>query len=83
MNLFQLKKKFISLDNVENLEVVNYGFVGRLGIQFSKKYGPVYNIKGNKELAINLINGTKFLFRTQKNKELKELVSQLRNKTKK
>ena len=34
----------------------NYGFVG-YGIRLGSKYGLIYNINGNKALAIELSNG--------------------------
>ena len=59
---------------IKKAEVVNYGFVGGWGIRFSTKYGTVYNIKGNKGLAIELLNGKKYLIGTQKDTEIKEIL---------
>ena len=63
-----LKKKF-DLKKIESAEIVSYGFVG-YGIRISFKYGTVYNVKGNKGLAITLKSGKKYLIGTQKPEEL-------------
>lgn len=60
--------------DIKSAKVVNYGFVGGWGIRLWTAYGTVYNIKGNKGLAIELFNGEKFLIGTQKENELKIIV---------
>ena len=52
--------KKITWNEIESAEVLNYGFVGGWGIRLWTKYGTVYNIKGNKGLAIKLKNGKQF-----------------------
>ena len=70
MRFFPLVKKRVSWEEIKNAEIVNYGFVGGWGIRLSTKYGTVYNIKGDKGLAIELLNGKNFLIGTQKPNEL-------------
>ena len=74
MNFFPFVKKRVNWNEIKNIEIVNYGFVGGWGIRFSTKYGTVYNTKGNEGLAIELLNGKKFLIGTQKKAELNEIV---------
>jgi hypothetical protein len=74
MNFFPFVKKRISWREIKSAKVVNYGFVGGWGIRFGTKYGTVYNIKGNQGLAIELLNGRKFLIGTQKEDELSEVL---------
>jgi hypothetical protein len=66
----------VKKDDISSLEIVNYGFVGGWGIKYGSKFGTVYNIGGNKGLAIKLKNGKKFLIGTQKNKELERIVKE-------
>lgn len=77
MNFFPFVKKRISWKEVKSTEVVNYGFVGGVGIRLWTKYGTVYNIKGNQGLAIELLNGKKLLIGTQKANELTEILKKL------
>ena len=70
MRFFPLVKKRVSWEEIKNAEIVNYGFVGGWGIRLSTKYGTVYNMKGDKGLAIELLNGKNFLIGTQKPNEL-------------
>lgn len=74
MNFFPFVKKRINWKEIKNAEIVNYGFVGGWGIRFGTKYGTVYNTKGNKGLAIELLNEKKILIGTQKETELKKMV---------
>ena len=74
MNFFPLVKKKVNWKEVKSAEIVDYGFVGGWGIRPGTKYGTVYNTKGNKGLAIELLNGKKFLIGTQKETELYEIV---------
>ena len=63
---------------IEKADVVNYGFVGGWGIRPWTKYGTVYNIRGNKGLAIALFDGQRFVIGTQKEAELKKILLKLR-----
>lgn len=74
MNFFPFVKKRINWKDIKKVEIVNYGFVGGWGIRLGTKYGTVYNTKGNKGLAIELLNGKKFLIGTQKETELNKIV---------
>lgn len=77
INFFPFVKKRVSWKEIKSARVVNYGFVGGWGIRIWTKYGTVYNTKGNKGLAIELINGKKFLIGTQKEIELNEIVEKI------
>lgn len=81
MSFFPFVKKRVAWKEVKNAEVVNYGFVGGWGIRLWTKYGTVYNTKGNKGLAIELLNGKKFLIGTQKESELGKIVEKLHGNT--
>lgn len=67
-------RKVVQWKDVKSAKVLNYGFAGGYGIRLFTKYGTVYNTRGNKGVAIELNDGTKFLVGTQKMKELKEVV---------
>ena len=66
-------KRTIKWNEIESVEMVNYGFVG-YGIRFGSKYGTIYNTSGNRGLAIELINGKSFLIGTQRADELHRIV---------
>lgn len=70
VSFFPLTKRQVNWKEVKNAQIINYGFVGGWGIRFGTKYGTVYNTKGNKGLAIELLNGKKLLVGTQKDSEL-------------
>lgn len=78
IHFYPMLKKQIKWSDVKHAEVVNYGFVGGWGVRFWPKYGTIYNIKGNKGLAIELLNGKKFVIGTQKESELKFFLEQLK-----
>ncbi len=77
MRFFPFLSKKTKWTDVKKAEVINYGFVGGWGIRLWTRYGTVYNIKGNKGLAIELLNGKKFLIGTQKEAELDEIVKRV------
>ena len=77
INFYPFIKRHVNWNDVKSAEVVKYGCVGGWGIRFSTKYGTVYNIKGNKGLAIKLTNGKKILIGTQKEEELKKIVENI------
>ena len=81
MSFFPFVKKQVTWDEIKSAEIVNYGFVGGWGIRLWTKYGTVYNTKGNKGLAIELLNGKKFLIGTQKETELGKIVEKLHGNT--
>ena len=74
INFFPFTKKRVNWKEIKSAKIVNYGFVGGWGIRLWTKYGTVYNTKGNKGLAIELLNGKKFLIGTQKESELNKIV---------
>lgn len=82
MSFFPFVKKRIDWSEIKSAEVIKYGFVGGWGIRFWTNYGTVYNIKGNKGLAIELLNGKKFLIGTQREGELNEILDKVQNKLK-
>lgn len=73
ITFFPFVKKRVSWKDIKSAEIVNYGFVGGYGIRLGTKYGTVYNTKGTKGLAIELLNGKKFLIGTQKEVELQQI----------
>lgn len=77
MSFFPFVRKKVNWNEIKNIEVINYGFVGGWGIRLWTKYGTVYNMKGNKGLAIELNNGKKFLIGTQKETELKKFMEKM------
>ncbi len=70
-------KKVLLLKEIEQLSLVKYNFLG-YGIKTSKKYGTVYNVKGNQGVLIRLKHGRKYLLGTQKPTELLNIVSKKR-----
>jgi|SRR5690606_12305191 len=70
-SFFPFISKTIAWEDIENVEVINYGFIGGWGIRFTIKYGIVYNVKGNKGLFIRLKSGKKIVIGTQKSEEIK------------
>lgn len=72
IHYFPLFTKRWKWDDIQTAEIITYGFVG-YGIRISLKYGIVYNVKGNKGLALNLKNGKKIVIGTQKPEELEKI----------
>lgn len=77
MKFFPFINKKIPWSDIENVRVLNYGFVGGWGIRLFTNYGTVYNVKGNKGLAIQLQNGKRLLIGTQKEDELRAVIEKL------
>ena len=71
--------KKVAWDEIEKLEVLDYGFVGGWGIRKWTKHGTVYNTSGSKGIAVVLKNKKKFLVGTQKEDELKKIVEKWKN----
>lgn len=71
--------KTVKWDEIEELEVLDYGFVGGWGIRTWTKYGTVYNTSGSKGLRVKLKSAKKFLIGTQKEEELKKIVEKWKN----
>jgi hypothetical protein len=82
MNFYPFVKKRISWNQIKKADVVNYGFVGGWGIRLWTSYGTVYNTKGDRGLAIELVDGKKLLIGTQKEAALKAVLEEIeKNKT--
>lgn len=77
-SFYPFVKKKIKWIDVKSAKIVSYGLVG-YGIRFGSKYGTVYNVKGNKGLAIELKSGKKFLIGTQKHLELSAIIERILN----
>lgn len=77
MYFFPFIKKSVDWQQIKNVKVVNYGFVGGWGIRLWTKYGTVYNVKGDKGLEIVLKSGKKFLIGTQKETELSTIIEEM------
>lgn len=72
---FPFVSKMIDKNEIDSIQVINYGFVGGWGIRLWTKYGTVYNVKGNIGLHVQLKNGKQFLIGTQNEGELKEFIA--------
>lgn len=79
MVFIPFKKKLVTWDQVEQLRVVNYGFVGGWGVRIWTSFGTVYNISGNKGLSIQLKNGRQFLIGTSKPEDLQAYLQKHRS----
>lgn len=78
IRFFPFFTKIWKWSDITEAHLVTYGFVG-YGIRISGKYGTVYNIKGNKGLAITLKNGRKYLLGTQKSEQLEQLLQEIKS----
>ena len=76
VRLRPIAKNVFLWEQIEKVEPVTYGFVG-YGLRFSFKYGTVYNIKGNKGIAVYLKDGGRFVIGTQRPEEIREFMSRL------
>lgn len=74
INFFPFVKKSIYWKDVKKAEVIDYGFVGGWGIRLFTEYGTVYNMRGNKGLALELQNGKRLVIGTQKEEELRNFI---------
>lgn len=75
-----LIQKTISWNEVEKVEIVDYGFVGGWGVRWGSSYGTIYSTKGRIGLALTLKDGTKLVIGTQKKDEMeKALKNKLNN----
>lgn len=68
-----IKRKY-KWSEIQSVEVLQYGFVG-YGIRYGSKHGIVYNVNGNKGLAIKLKSGKQFVIGTQRPEELQVFLS--------
>ena len=58
---------------IKKAEPITYGFVG-YGLRFSFKHGTIYNISGNKGIAVYLKDGGRFVIGTQNPKAFMEAI---------
>lgn len=72
-------KKLASWEEMESVDIVKYGFVG-YGIRWGSSYGTVYNVKGNKGIAITLKNGKKYLIGTQQPEAVSSMLKEIPSK---
>tara|TARA_R110002051_G_scaffold298754_3_gene365715 strand:- start:5621 stop:6100 length:480 start_codon:yes stop_codon:yes gene_type:complete len=77
MRFFPFVQKSIPWSEIKDAKLVNYGFVGGWGIRLWTSYGTVYNTKGNKGLAIELLDGKKLLIGTQREADLQKFLDRL------
>jgi hypothetical protein len=72
INFVPLKKKRFEWSDIQNAEIIDYGFVGGWGIRLGTKYGTVYNTKGSEGLWLTLKDGKQFVIGTQRKDELQK-----------
>jgi len=68
-----LKRRYLWKD-IQNIEVIDYGFVG-YGFRWRPKHGWIYNVGGNMGLKIYLNSGKQVTIGTQKADELARFIS--------
>ncbi len=76
VRLRPISRKVFAWDQIEKVEPITYGFVG-YGLRFSFKYGTVYNIRGNKGLAVYLKDGGRYVIGTQQQEQMKLVLKKL------
>ncbi|MEJ2584498.1 MAG: hypothetical protein P8Z38_05460 [Robiginitalea sp.] len=73
VRLRPISRNIFTWEQIEKVETIKYGFVG-YGLRFSFKHGTVYNIRGNKGLAVYLKDGGRFVIGTQQPEKIMEAV---------
>ena len=76
VRLRPISKNTFTWEQIEKVEPITYGFVG-YGLQFSFKYGTVYNIRGNKGLAVYLKDEGRFVIGTQKPEKMEAFLKEM------
>lgn len=76
VRLRPLSSRTFRWEEIQEVEPVTYGFVG-YGLRLSLKYGTVYNVKGNKGLAIRLKSGGRYLIGTQQPEQMIDTIRSL------
>ncbi len=66
--------------SIMKVDFILYGFVG-FGIRIVGRHGTVYNIKGNRGMAIQLKDGSKFLIGTQESEKIKAFATKYHKQT--
>lgn len=77
IHYFPFVKKTFHWNDIQEINVINYGFVGGWGIRLWTKYGTVYNTKGSIGAHIKLKNGKQLIIGTQKEKELRMVITKI------
>ena len=77
MQWYPFVTKEMKWSEIASCEVIKYGFVGGWGIRYSPTHGMVYNIAGNKGLAITPKQGKKFIIGTQKSEEIESVLKRI------
>ncbi|MDX1472493.1 MAG: hypothetical protein R3213_13425 [Flavobacteriaceae bacterium] len=62
---FPLIRRRLYMDEIQELSIVDYGFVGGWGIRVWTPYGTVYNIRGKYGLYLKLNSGNGIVFGTK------------------
>lgn len=68
--------KILPWDAIASTELISYGFVG-YGLRLLTRHGTVYNISGNKGLAIRCKDGSRYLVGTQNPEQLRSVLKAL------
>ena len=74
VRFFPFFTRAVTWEEVEHLQVVNYGFVGGYGIRLTHRFGTVYNMSGRWGLLIYLEGGKRFCVGTRNKDELRRLL---------
>jgi len=77
VHFFPYTKRNIAWGEVDQCQVISYGFVGGWGVSRWTQYGTVYNVKSGKGLYVQLKNKEQFLVGTQKAEELERFITAL------
>lgn len=77
---FPFVKRRIKWEEVKEVKLIDYGFVGGWGIRLGTKYGTVYNIAGRTGLYIELITGEQLVIGTQQEEKLQTALQKVKNK---
>lgn len=67
----------IRIADIQELSVIRYKFVG-YGYRFSRKYGIVYNVSGNKGLQIATKHGARILIGTGHPEQIKSAIEKIK-----
>jgi hypothetical protein len=76
VRLRPIARNVFTWDQIEKVELITYGFVG-YGLRFSFKHGTVYNIRGNKGIAVYLKDGGRFVIGTQQSDQIARLLKKM------
>jgi len=77
ITFFPFVSKRIKWENIQQVTIVDYGFVGGWGIRWFTPYGTVYNTSGRMGLSITLKSGKQLLVGTQQPEELNKIITQM------